>query len=183
MAKSFVLPQPPTGAARLALSQVSSHDIRLAATNPVTLTHHFLPLGCGGIGSTFFDCDFLCLSLASTAYLVESVSPKRPPPHWAATAPSTPLGLTQSQSLPGFPDTSTAIMSAPQANEAEKNIEIWKVKKLIKRLEAARGNGTSMISLIIRMFSLLQRATAGRNRADHVRSSQGSGLTRGKDVG
>ena len=41
-------------------------------------------------------------------------------------------------------------MSAPQANDAEKNIEIWKVKKLIKRLEAARGNGTSMISLIIR---------------------------------
>jgi hypothetical protein len=37
-----------------------------------------------------------------------------------------------------------------QPNEAEKNIEIWKVKKLIKRLEAARGNGTSMISLIIR---------------------------------
>ncbi|KAK6008596.1 hypothetical protein QM012_000499 [Aureobasidium pullulans] len=36
-----------------------------------------------------------------------------------------------------------------QANEAEKNIEIWKVKKLIKRLEQARGNGTSMISLII----------------------------------
>lgn len=44
-------------------------------------------------------------------------------------------------------------MSAAQANEAEKNIEIWKVKKLIKRLEAARGNGTSMISLIIRVFS------------------------------
>ncbi|KAK3069784.1 translation termination factor eRF1 [Teratosphaeriaceae sp. CCFEE 6253] len=43
----------------------------------------------------------------------------------------------------------TTNMSAPQANEAEKNIEIWKVKKLIKRLEAARGNGTSMISLII----------------------------------
>lgn len=41
-------------------------------------------------------------------------------------------------------------MSAPPPNEAEKNIEIWKVKKLIKRLEAARGNGTSMISLIIR---------------------------------
>lgn len=31
---------------------------------------------------------------------------------------------------------------------AEKNIEIWKIKKLIKRLENARGNGTSMISLI-----------------------------------
>lgn len=40
-------------------------------------------------------------------------------------------------------------MSDQQGVEAEKNIEIWKVKKLIKRLEAARGNGTSMISLII----------------------------------
>jgi peptide chain release factor subunit 1 len=28
-------------------------------------------------------------------------------------------------------------------------VEIWKIKKLIKSLEAARGNGTSMISLII----------------------------------
>jgi hypothetical protein len=42
----------------------------------------------------------------------------------------------------------------PQPNDAEKNIEIWKVKKLIKRLEAARGNGTSMISLIIRTCHL-----------------------------
>ena len=33
--------------------------------------------------------------------------------------------------------------------DAEKNIEIWKVKKLIKSLEKARGNGTSMISLVI----------------------------------
>jgi peptide chain release factor subunit 1 len=41
-----------------------------------------------------------------------------------------------------------------QPNDAEKNIEIWKVKKLIKRLEAARGNGTSMISLIIRVCTL-----------------------------
>ena len=39
--------------------------------------------------------------------------------------------------------------AAPNQSEAEKNIEIWKVKKLIKRLESARGNGTSMISLII----------------------------------
>ena len=71
-------------------------------------------------------------------------------------------------------------MSAPQANEAEKNIEIWKVKKLIKRLEAARGNGTSMISLIIRAldgvilskaFSLFWLA------ADYAEySSQGSSL-------
>uniref|UniRef100_A0A7S2DTH2 Eukaryotic peptide chain release factor subunit 1 n=1 Tax=Haptolina brevifila TaxID=156173 RepID=A0A7S2DTH2_9EUKA len=32
---------------------------------------------------------------------------------------------------------------------AEANIEIWKIKKLIHKLEAARGNGTSMISLIL----------------------------------
>lgn len=35
------------------------------------------------------------------------------------------------------------------AQDAEKNVEVWKVKKLIKSLEQARGNGTSMISLII----------------------------------
>ncbi|UZP44129.1 hypothetical protein NXS19_011941 [Fusarium pseudograminearum] len=48
----------------------------------------------------------------------------------------------------GLSQVRTAKMSDAQANEAEKNIEIWKVKKLIKRLEAARGNGTSMISII-----------------------------------
>ncbi|KAK4924243.1 translation termination factor eRF1 [Elasticomyces elasticus] len=36
-----------------------------------------------------------------------------------------------------------------QKSESEQNIEIWKVKKLVKKLEAARGNGTSMISLVI----------------------------------
>lgn len=44
--------------------------------------------------------------------------------------------------------------------EAEKNIEIWKVKKLIKGLEMARGNGTSMISLVIPpkdQISLMQK--------------------------
>eukprot|EP00743_Colponemidia_sp_Colp-15_P000951 GILK01001050.1.p1 GENE.GILK01001050.1~~GILK01001050.1.p1 ORF type:complete len:466 (-),score=110.28 GILK01001050.1:151-1461(-) len=34
-------------------------------------------------------------------------------------------------------------------SEAEKNIQQWKIRRLIKSLEAARGNGTSMISLII----------------------------------
>ena len=38
-------------------------------------------------------------------------------------------------------------METPE--EADKNVQVWKVKKLIKSLEAARGNGTSMISLII----------------------------------
>jgi len=38
---------------------------------------------------------------------------------------------------------------AVSTDENDKNIEQWKIKKLIKSLEAARGNGTSMISLII----------------------------------
>lgn len=39
--------------------------------------------------------------------------------------------------------------SNAQQTELDQQIEIFKVKKLIKNLEAARGNGTSMISLII----------------------------------
>merc|ERR1712195_154976 len=35
------------------------------------------------------------------------------------------------------------------AEEMDKQIEMWKVKKLIKSLQEARGNGTSMISLIV----------------------------------
>ncbi|KAI9096186.1 peptide chain release factor eRF/aRF subunit 1 [Phlyctochytrium arcticum] len=35
------------------------------------------------------------------------------------------------------------------ADSADQNVELWKIKRLIKSLEAARGNGTSMISLII----------------------------------
>lgn len=34
-------------------------------------------------------------------------------------------------------------------SSCDRNVEMWKIKKLIKSLEAARGNGTSMISLII----------------------------------
>uniref|UniRef100_A0A336KPT1 Eukaryotic peptide chain release factor subunit 1 n=1 Tax=Culicoides sonorensis TaxID=179676 RepID=A0A336KPT1_CULSO len=36
-----------------------------------------------------------------------------------------------------------------EETSADRNVEIWKIKKLIKSLEMARGNGTSMISLII----------------------------------
>ncbi|XP_031570187.1 eukaryotic peptide chain release factor subunit 1 [Actinia tenebrosa] len=39
--------------------------------------------------------------------------------------------------------------NADGSEAADRNVEIWKIKKLIKSLEAARGNGTSMISLII----------------------------------
>ncbi|CAH0380707.1 unnamed protein product [Bemisia tabaci] len=36
-----------------------------------------------------------------------------------------------------------------EGTSSDRNVEIWKIKKLIKSLELARGNGTSMISLII----------------------------------
>lgn len=36
-----------------------------------------------------------------------------------------------------------------EESASDRNVEMWKIKKLIKSLQAARGNGTSMISLII----------------------------------
>lgn len=35
------------------------------------------------------------------------------------------------------------------ASSPDKNVEMWKIRRLIRSLEAARGNGTSMISLIM----------------------------------
>ena len=40
-------------------------------------------------------------------------------------------------------------MSAPIMDDNDVSIEQWRIRKLIKSLEAARGSGTSMISLII----------------------------------
>ena len=67
----------------------------------------------------------------------------------------------------------------PQPNDAEKNIEIWKVKKLIKRLEAARGNGTSMISLIIRTWLTHPHTHVPSDET----SPQGPNLPRCQDAG
>eukprot|EP00177_Eucheuma_denticulatum_P008011 GFKZ01014585.1.p1 GENE.GFKZ01014585.1~~GFKZ01014585.1.p1 ORF type:complete len:442 (-),score=83.51 GFKZ01014585.1:603-1928(-) len=36
-----------------------------------------------------------------------------------------------------------------QEDDGDRAVQVWKIKKLIKALEQARGNGTSMISLII----------------------------------
>ncbi|KAK9055320.1 hypothetical protein SSX86_026402 [Deinandra increscens subsp. villosa] len=44
-------------------------------------------------------------------------------------------------------------------SETDEHIEIWKMKKLVKTLEAARGNGTSMISLIIPPRDKISRFT------------------------
>ncbi|KAF8655794.1 hypothetical protein AX16_002880 [Volvariella volvacea WC 439] len=49
-------------------------------------------------------------------------------------------------------------MSTPDV--AEQNIQMWKVKKLIKSLDSARGAGTSMISLILPPKDQISRASA-----------------------
>mmetsp|Transcript_3732 Transcript_3732/g.13104 ORF Transcript_3732/g.13104 Transcript_3732/m.13104 type:complete len:443 (+) Transcript_3732:48-1376(+) len=47
--------------------------------------------------------------------------------------------------------------AAADSSDADQQVEIWKVKKLIKSLEEARGNGTSMISLVIPPKDQVQR--------------------------
>ena len=39
--------------------------------------------------------------------------------------------------------------SVPGGNIETKHIEMWKVKRLIKTLDLSKGNGTSMVSLVI----------------------------------
>ena len=39
--------------------------------------------------------------------------------------------------------------SSLACKQTDKNIEMWKIKRLIKALESARGAGTSMISLVM----------------------------------
>lgn len=53
---------------------------------------------------------------------------------------------------------------AESSEEQERQVQRWKIKKLIKKLQAARGNGTSMISLIIRPGE--QISAAGKMLAD-----------------
>ncbi|EJU05842.1 peptide chain release factor eRF/aRF subunit 1 [Dacryopinax primogenitus] len=47
-----------------------------------------------------------------------------------------------------------------QQDMAEQNIQVWKIKKLIKSLDSARGAGTSMISLIIPPKDQISRVSA-----------------------
>lgn len=47
-----------------------------------------------------------------------------------------------------------------EQDDTDQNIEMWKIKKLIKSLTEARGNGTSMISLVIPVSSFISRYIA-----------------------
>ncbi|KAI9593745.1 peptide chain release factor eRF1/aRF1 [Syncephalis fuscata] len=49
--------------------------------------------------------------------------------------------------------------SQAEASSTDKNVEMWKIKRLIKSLQAARGAGTSMISLIIPPKDQINRIT------------------------
>jgi peptide chain release factor subunit 1 len=55
---------------------------------------------------------------------------------------------------------------------------IWKVKKLIKGLDAARGNGTSMISLIMPPRDQISRATKMLNDEYGTATNIKSGVNR-----
>lgn len=57
------------------------------------------------------------------------------------TSPQAPFAMSST------PEVGTQGSSAN--NAVDKNVEMWKIRRLIKSLEQARGNGTSMISLIM----------------------------------
>jgi peptide chain release factor subunit 1 len=40
-------------------------------------------------------------------------------------------------------------MEIPTGNIENKHIEMWKIKRIIKKLDNSKGNGTSMVSLYI----------------------------------
>jgi len=63
-------------------------------------------------------------------------------------------------------------------DKAEQAIEQWKVRRLIKTLEAAKGNGTSMISLIIPPKDEISRSTKMLNEELGTASSIKSRTTR-----
>lgn len=46
-----------------------------------------------------------------------------------------------------------------EVDRTDHNVEMWRVKDLIKRLTTARGNGTSMISLVMPPKDQIARVT------------------------
>nr|GAT45477.1 peptide chain release factor subunit 1 [Mycena chlorophos] len=62
-------------------------------------------------------------------------------------------------------------MSQPDVAEQQQNIQMWKIKKLVKSLESARGGGTSMISLILPPGGQIAR-TAAMLTQEHGTASQ-----------
>merc|ERR1740123_398831 len=69
-------------------------------------------------------------------------------------------------------------LAASSDDKAEQAIEQWKVRRLIKTLEAAKGNGTSMISLIIPPKDEISRSTKMLNEELGTASSIKSRTTR-----
>jgi peptide chain release factor subunit 1 len=40
-------------------------------------------------------------------------------------------------------------MEIPYGNIENKHIEMWKIKRIIKKLDNSKGNGTSMVTMVI----------------------------------
>lgn len=67
-------------------------------------------------------------------------------------------------------------MEAPTGNIENKHIEMWKIKRIIKTLDASKGNGTSMVSLVIPPKETMANVTAFLNKefaeAANIKSKQ-----------
>jgi peptide chain release factor subunit 1 len=67
-------------------------------------------------------------------------------------------------------------MEAPTGNIENKHIEMWKIKRIIKKLENSKGNGTSMISLFIPAKEKIERVMGFLNveyaEAANIKSKQ-----------
>jgi peptide chain release factor subunit 1 len=61
-------------------------------------------------------------------------------------------------------------------NIQNKHIEMWKIKRIIKRLDESRGNGTSMVSLVIPPKEKLEQTLGFLNneyaQAANIKSKQ-----------
>ena len=55
-------------------------------------------------------------------------------------------------------------MDYPTGNIENKHIEMWKVKRIIKRLDSSKGNGTSMVSLVIPPKETMQQIMSFLNQ-------------------
>ena len=40
-------------------------------------------------------------------------------------------------------------MEIPYGNIENKHIEMWKIKRIIRKLDSGKGNGTSMVTMVI----------------------------------
>ncbi len=67
-------------------------------------------------------------------------------------------------------------MEVPTGNIENKHIEMWKIKRIIKKLDESKGNGTSMVTLVIPPKETMNQITSFLNKefaeAANIKSKQ-----------